>query len=193
MPDEYKYDVFFSYKRHDLTLNWTREVYQRLKLWLTEELRGKEARLFVDEACLEIGDRWPDHIRHALKHSICMVGVWSPSYFQSSWCVSEWKSFLARERMVGIEPHGLLAPLKFHDGEHFPEEARGVLWKDVAPYAITVPAFWRSLKAMELERELKLFAHSVATIIGRAPAFREDWPIIESEGLPIPKIELAKL
>ena len=27
-----------------------------------------------------------------------MVSVWSPLYFQSSWCVSEWKSFLEREK-----------------------------------------------------------------------------------------------
>jgi len=31
-PD-YVYDVFFSYKRHSLTLEWTRWVYTRLRFW----------------------------------------------------------------------------------------------------------------------------------------------------------------
>jgi hypothetical protein len=193
MPDDYQHDVFFSYKRHDLTLNWTRQVSQRLQLWITEELGGTPAKIFVDEASIEAGDQWPDSIRNALKQSRCMVCVWSPSYFQSSWCVSEWKSFLEREQMLKIKAHGLIAPLKFHDGEHFPAEARNVEWVDVAPYAATVPAFWDSAKAIELEEKLKSFAGSVAKIIKRAPAFRADWPIVESKGSQIPKIRLAKL
>lgn len=193
MPEDYEHDVFFSYKRHDLTLSWTREVSQRLTLWLTEELGGIPARVFVDESCIEIGDKWPDSIKHALKHSRCMVCVWSPSYFQSPWCVSEWRSFLAREKILRMEPHGLIAPLKFHDGEHFPAEAKCVEWEDVAPYAATVPAFWSSARAIDLEARLKLFASSVAKMIQKAPPFSPDWPIVESDGGAPPKIGLAKL
>jgi hypothetical protein len=32
-PQDYQYDVFFSYKRHSLTLEWTREVHKRLQFW----------------------------------------------------------------------------------------------------------------------------------------------------------------
>lgn len=193
MADDYIYDVFFSYKRQDLTLAWTRDVSQRLQYWLTEELGGRQAEMFVDEACIEIGDEWPEAIKEALKHSRCMVGIWSPSYFRSSWCVSEWKSFLKRERMLKIAPHGLIAPLKFHDGEHFPRGAQNAEWLDVAPYATTVPAFWNSPNAIELEAKLKTFAASVAQIIRRAPRFRRNWPIVESRGLKPPKIGLARL
>jgi hypothetical protein len=193
MADDYAYDVFFSYKRQSLTLDWTREVSQRLKLWLTEELGGREAQIFVDETCVDVGDKWPERLRDALKQSRCLVCIWSPSYFQSSWCVSEWQSFLERERIVRIEPHGLIAPLKFHDGEHFPPEARRIEWEDVAAYAVTVPAFWTSSKAVELEIKLKAFAGGVANIVRRAPPFRPDWPIVEADGLAAPKIALAKL
>jgi|ERR1700685_617063 len=192
IPDDYTYDVFFSYKRHDLTLDWTRQVAHRFELWLGEELGG-HARMFVDETCIETGTTWPDEIREALKGSKCMVSVWSPSYFQSSWCVSEWKSFRKREKMLNIDSHGLIAPLRFHDGEHFPPDARRVQWVDVAPYAVTVPAFWASAKAIELEERLKTFAKSVAAIVTGAPAFRPDWPIVESKGLAIPRVGLAKL
>jgi len=43
MADDYQYDVFFSYKRRELTADWTRQVAQRLKLWLSEELGGRPA------------------------------------------------------------------------------------------------------------------------------------------------------
>ena len=190
---DYAYDVFFSYKRHCLTAEWTSQVRARLRFWLTQELGGREPELFVDEDSIETGDRWPDKLRQALRLSKCMVCVWSPSYFQSSWCVSEWRSFLARERRLNLQPHGLIAPMRFHDGEHFPEEARVVQWMDIAPYTSTMPAFWASQRALELEDRLKVFATSVAHMIQRAPEFQADWPLEEAPALALPRIELAKL
>src|SRR5215469_7664187 len=101
-PTDYEYDVFLSYKRHNLTLDWTRGVHRRLQFWLTEELGGREAKLFMDEDTIEVGDRWPEKLRDGIRFSRCMVCVWSASYFQSDWCVSEWKSFLAREQRLNM-------------------------------------------------------------------------------------------
>lgn len=190
---DYEYDVFFSYKRHGLTLDWIRGVHRRLQLWVQEEVPNREVRLFVDEESIETGDRWPEKMKKALRHSRCMVSVWSPSYFRSEWCVSEWRSFRERERRMNLRSHGLIAPMRFHDGEHFPEEARDVQWTDVAPYTSSVPAFWSSQRAIELEDILKVLARSVARIAQGAPPFEPDWPIVEASGLVIPKIELARL
>jgi hypothetical protein len=33
LPADYEFDVFFSYKRHSLTLDWTRGVHRRLQFW----------------------------------------------------------------------------------------------------------------------------------------------------------------
>lgn len=94
---------------------------------------------------------------------------------------------------MAIEPHGLIAPLRYHDGEHFPQEARETQWTDVAPWASTVPAFWASSRALELEDALKGFARGVAAMIRRAPQFQADWPIVERDAPPAAKIELARL
>jgi len=193
MAGDYEHDVFFSYKRHDLTLDWTRRVHRQFQFWLTEELGGRKARLFVDEDCIEIGDNWPLTLRNALQVSRCMVCVWSPSYFQSNWCLSEWMSFREREKVVGLNSHGLIAPLRFHDGEHFPPEAQVVQWVDVAPFATTLPGFWETARALELEAALKGFAQDVAKMVRNAPAFRPDWPIVPTQGLPAPHIDLGKL
>ena len=129
---DYKYDVFFSYKRHELTLDWTRQVRKRFEFWLSQELGTREASIFVDEDCIETGEEWPTALAEALKHSRCMVCVWSPSYFQSAWCINEWRSFLQREAILGAPKFRLIAPMKFHDGEHFPEEAQKTNWIDVS-------------------------------------------------------------
>jgi len=92
-----------------------------------------------------------------------------------------------------MESHGLTAPMRFQDGEHFPEEARNVQWADFAPCTSTIPQFWASQRALELEDRLKEFGARVARIIGRAPKFRADWPIYETPALAAPRIGLAKL
>jgi TIR domain len=193
MPTDYRYDVFFSYKRRDLSLVWTRQVWRRIEFWLTEELGGRKAEMFVDEECIESGDRWPEKLKEAVAVSRCMVCIWAPSYFQSGWCVSEWQSFRKREKILGLKSHGLIAPLRFHDGEHFPEEARSVQWMDVAPYAITLPSFWETTKVVDLEEKLKPFVAAVANIVRQAPPFRQDWPIVEYDASPVPHIALGRL
>jgi hypothetical protein len=189
---DYEYDVFFSYKRHSLTLEWTREVHKRLQFWLTQEI-GRETNLFVDEDCIEAGERWPARLRESLKASRCLVCLWSPAYFQSAWCMSEWRSFRERENRLAMVSHGLIVPIRFHDGDHFPQEARDIQWIDVAPYAYTVPAFWSSPRALELEDKLKELAQAVASIIRVAPPFVTDWPIVDAPAAGGGKIELARL
>jgi len=147
----------------------------------------------MDEDCIEVGDRWPDRLKDGVRLSKCMVAVWSPLYFQSSWCVSEWASFRERERRLKMQSHGLIAPMRFHDGEHFPEDARSVQWLDVAQYTSTVPAFLTSARAMDLEDLLKGFAEQIAHTIRGAPPFQADWPVVEARALAVPKIGLARL
>jgi hypothetical protein len=183
--------VFFNYKRHGQTVEWTRRVQEYLKLWLSEEI-GRSAQIFFDLELLETGDRWPDKLKAGLKQSRCMVSVWSPLYFQSGWCLSEWKSFLNRETRANLGPHGLIAPVRFHDGDRFPVEARNVQSLDLTPYASALPAFWNSPRSLELEDKVKELAASTAKIINRAPLF-EDWPVVEAFAGTAPLIPLGRL
>jgi len=50
---DYAYDVFFSYKRHSLTLDWTRGVQSRLKYWIMQASGGRDVRMFVDDESIE--------------------------------------------------------------------------------------------------------------------------------------------
>ena len=189
---DYEYDVFFSYKRHDQTAEWTRRIQELLRLWLSQEM-GAPMKMFVDVNTIEVGEKWPETIKLGLQRSKCMVGVWSPLYFQSPWCVSEWRSFLAREKTLDLDSHGLIAPIRFHDGDSFPHEARQVQSLDFTPYASALPAFWSSPRSLDLEDQIKILAKSVAKILDRAPPFNAEWPVIETAGDAPPKIPLGRL
>jgi hypothetical protein len=194
MPiSDYKYDVFFSYRRDKLVQGWITEVVSRLRFWLTQELSVPEATLFCDQDSIEVGDRWPESLRSALASSRCMVAIWSPSYFQSAWCVSEWRSFLAREKQLSLSAHGLIAPVRYHDGEHFPVEASQVQWADFSEYTSTIAAFWNTSRAVEFEDRIKEFAGSVAALVRKAPAFRTDWPIVDAQPSLPPAVALRRL
>jgi hypothetical protein len=190
--DDYEYDVFFSYKRDPLVQDWVAKVVGRLRYWLSQELGGKPSNIFWDSDGIDIGDRWPDVLRSAMKRSRCLVALWSPMYFQSGWCVSEWTSFRERERQLGLATHGLIAPVRYHDGEHFPREAQAVQWIDFAPYASTVKAFWETSHAVEFETRIKELAKSVASIVRRAPEY-DEWPVVEAAPAPPGHVDLRRL
>lgn len=190
---DYEYDVFFSYRRNRLIEDWIVQVAGRIEFWLSQELGGTPASVFFDRESIETGDRWPNRLRDAVRSSRCLVCIWCPSYFQSSWCVSEWRSFRAREERLGLAAHGLIVPAKFHDGEYFPREATDIQFADFAKYAATIPAFWQSQRAVEFEDLLRPFAHSVAAAVRRAPAFSPDWPIVEAEPYREPVVQLRRL
>jgi len=82
--------------------------------------------------------------------------------------------------------------MRFHDGEHFPEETRFVQWLDVAQY-LDGTGVLDHARAMDLEDLLKGFAEQIARTIHGAPPFQPDWPIVEAPALAVPKIGLARL
>jgi hypothetical protein len=180
----YRYDVFVSYKREDsnkrLVTPWLREVLDRIKYWLRQEMGGKKVYFFFDEESIEVGDNWPEMIRDALLSAKCLLPVWSPEYFQSTWCVSEWKSFLTREKLISSTKQKscqLIVPIKFHDGSWFPAEAQRVQQLDLSPYTATTQAFWASQRADELDQRIKRFAPNLARVVSDAPPYEAGWPI----------------
>jgi len=72
---DYEFDVFFSYKRHSLSTDWTRGVSSLFRFFLSHELNVPEARVFVDEESIELGDEWPEALQRALRQPKCLVCV----------------------------------------------------------------------------------------------------------------------
>jgi hypothetical protein len=197
----YRYDVFVSYKREPsnkrLVTPWLREVLDRVEYWLRQELGGQQVAIFFDEDSIEIGDDWPDEIRDALLSAKCLLPVWSPEYFRSTWCVAEWRSFLMREELISSRGQAacrLIVPIKFHDGCWFPVEAQRVQQLDLSPYTATTQAFWASQRADELDQRIKRFTPNLARVVSQAPPHETSWPINLCEPvIPPSGIGMARL
>jgi hypothetical protein len=178
---DYAYDVFVSYRREpkgeELLTPWIREVVKRVRLWLGMSLGGVEARVFLDTDALKAGTAWPAGLQNAIRTSRCLLAIWSPAYFRSPWCLAEWQSFLARERLVGPAA-SLVVPIVVHDGAWFPSEARRVMMLDLCDYAATTAAFWETRRADELDILLRKFAESLADVVRSAPPYRSRWPVL---------------
>lgn len=130
MAEDYIYDVFVSYRHKPPVLDWIRNhFFPLLEQWLPNAMPVEhETRIFIDWDEIEIGAAWPAKLRQALKQSRCVLAVWAPEYFRSEWCLAEWQTIRERERLLGLgteqQPEGLIYPVVFFDGEHFPQEAR---------------------------------------------------------------------
>jgi hypothetical protein len=182
---DYVYDVFVSYRRGDEAANpmlpWIREVVSRLTFWLGQELRGRDAHVFFDTENLEVGSHWPDRLRHAILRSRCLVPILSPQYFTSRWCLTEWASFIQRQQIEDASGTVLIIPMKFHDGELFPQEARDITTLDLTRHAGTTRAFWSTVRADELDQMIQRFARDVAQAVEHAPPFDSTWTVHHTE------------
>ena len=172
------YDIFFSYKRDPESNTWHRNLKEKLAYWLKQELGQAEVRIFFDTDEIRTGLHWRQKIADALRSSRAIICVWSPLYFQSPWCVSEWKTFEAREGLYHLD---LVIPASYHDGESFPIEAKARQWVDFSNYTSTFARFWETESAVQFEdRYLKRFARDTATRIRNAPPFDPNFPLVEA-------------
>ena len=95
---DYRFDIFFSYKRNETSNPWHTGLKDSLAHWVSEELDGQRVRIFFDIEDISVGSRWKTKIINALCSSKCLVGVWSPDYFRSRYCVAEWLTFDMRKQ-----------------------------------------------------------------------------------------------
>ena len=156
----YTYDVFVSYPHKQPAMDWVKNhFYPLLEQWLPNGLPIEhETRIFVDWDEIETGSAWPAKLSQALKRSRCILPIWSPDYFRSAWCMAEWKTMMVREQLLGLRteqrPEGLVFPVVFFDGEHFPEEARQVQYRDLRKWNSPHPGFRETVHYVEFDRQM---------------------------------------
>jgi hypothetical protein len=174
-------------------LDWIKNhFYPLLEQWLPNALPvGHQTRIFVDWGEIETGVAWPEKLQQALKRSRCLLPIWSPEYFRSNWCLAEWRTMQERERLLGMRslesPEGLIYPITFFDGEHFPQEARDCQQRDLCRWNTPHPVFRGTVDYVEFDRQVQLLVQELAQMVLRAPAW-QDWPVIIPEHLSAPSI-----
>jgi hypothetical protein len=196
----YEYDAFFSYKRDRESDSWHELVKLKLAFWLKQELRKREVKIFFDTEDIRTGARWQLKIASALHRSKCIICIWSPLYFQSKWCISEWMSFVEREQFIerqqaveqGRVEQGaslvaqgtkceLIVPASYFDGESFPPVATAREFMNFSDFASTMPRFWDTELAVRFETQyIRPFARDLARTIRSAPPWDPRFPIVEA-------------
>ena len=167
---EYEFDVFVSYRRHGEWPAWIHEHFRPVfEHYLGEDL-GRDPRVFFDTR-LESGDQWPNHLAKALGRSAVLVPLWSKTYFNSPWCVTECALMFRREEICGYRANRddvLVLPASIHDGDDFPEYARKVQFVKLNDYA-NVRLNRNGQTAEAMVDLIKAWTPRVATSVKRAP------------------------
>jgi hypothetical protein len=197
--DDYRYEVFFSYRRDPESNEWHRRVKDQLHHWLKNSNDGGDGRIFFDTTEIKTGDIWVERLKHALLHSKTLVCIWSPDYFRSRYCRSEWMTFEARiaylqtkyelERKEAVaagkpEPKpppsvsSLVVGASYHDGKRFPDRAKATQLMEFHDFANPMEAFWKTDDAARFITVLKKFADDVALKIAACPPFDERFPVL---------------
>jgi hypothetical protein len=184
MRDSYDYDLFLSYRRAYPVGDWVHNHFgKQLASWLGESAPF-EPRIFIDDQ-IETGAEWPMQLRAALRRSCVLVCVWSPSYFRSPWCVAELETMRERERRLNLRteaaPQGLIFPVRFHDGEHFPPNVSTIQYFDVSKVNRPEMSFRDSVEFLGLIERVQELSRDVAAAIQRVPPWSESWPVVTPE------------
>ncbi len=182
MPDDYTYDVFLSYRRANPVGDWVHNHFHPLLAEWLPQVMPRDPKLFIDTRSIETADDWPLKLQQALRGSRCVVAVWSANYFRSPWCVAEWRSMLKREEKLGYRTEdrtrGLVYPVVFFDGEHFPSEAKRTQSKDLRRWSNPDLSFRNTQDFLGFTQEIKTIAGEIWEMVDQAPPWQPDWPII---------------
>lgn len=193
----YRWDVFISYRRGGNVTDWVRYHFHPVLVKCLEDELDRQPQVFFDDR-MEVGAYWPDELAEALRRTMYLVAVWSPPYFRSAWCVAEWQTMLAREKLLGVprlgESRSLVYPVVFSDGDSFPAEARIVRSRlDLSRYGFPYQQFSKTESYLEFHAKIKEIAVDLAKRFHSPPEWKPDWPIVRPEAYSAPTIKFPRL
>jgi hypothetical protein len=176
---DYNYDVFLSYPHEKPCGGWVNDHFLPYFIPQLSNALGRQAAVFVDRTEIHIGQKWPARLKEALTLSRCLVGVWTPMYFQSEWCQCECGVMLYRESQLGFgtneRPDGLVIGIRVNDGIHFPQFAKDSQYADFEQFCFDGPAFTQSPLHVEFQKAIIPLTLDVARIVNKAPSWSPDW------------------
>lgn len=201
MVDGYRHDVFISYPRGAQAASWLFEHFLPLFRGWLDESAPRPVSVFVDES-IEVGAPWPEELAGALGRSRLLLALWTPKYFRSRWCEAELATMFAREGwrqpLPAGELSGLVYPLRWNDGEHFPPEfTERAKWVDMEPFAFgSAGAFRAHPKFVEFEGVVKTIAADIVrrlSVIDATVPWSPDFPVVRPLPRPEPAFPMPRL
>jgi TIR domain-containing protein len=178
----YKFDVFISYCRHGSVRKWLMNNFlTKFQECLADQI-APAPRVYVDKS-MPRAVHWPSDLKKALRHSKVLIPVFSPPYFESPWCMAEWESMRARERLLGLasaeRPQGLVYPILYSDSDNFPMAAKEISRWDFKDLAMPEPVFQKSRAWIRFHWRVSELAEDLVRLLREVPEWQPDWPLIE--------------
>jgi hypothetical protein len=179
MPNPPTPPVFFlSYAREDTKHPKYRELMKRFVDDLSAKVAVKmavplEGICFFDESSIETGTVWRNELAEALKITPVAVTLYSPFYFNSSWCGKEFQVFLNRAAATPIAPQvpiGIV-PVLWSIGTKLPASVQAIQFKHGSfppEYAQVGVQQLLTLKVLSDQYELSLEAIAGAIVASAA-------------------------
>ncbi len=176
----YKWDVFLSYPHASPSGEWVHETFFPLfSFYLRNALNRPATSIFIDREGIDPGDSWPYTLQLALAYSRCLVAIWLPDYFHSTWCTRELMVMLYREKQLGyrtrMNSKGLVLPVKVFDGDHFPRFAQRIEHFNCTRFFKVGKGFKNSELYLDFQDELASWTYKVAEAIKIVPEWKSEW------------------
>jgi hypothetical protein len=176
----YETDVFISYRRTGNVPAWVHNHFRpKLEACLADELEH-DVKIFMD-VDIDTGTHWPSRLENVLKRTKMLVAVWSAQYFRSAWCLAEWQSMCARERLLDLHstqcPSGLIYPVIFADSENFPLAARERQARDLKQWNVPDLVYQDTADYVEFHKQMRIVAGELAGMLRRIPPWQPGWPV----------------
>jgi hypothetical protein len=131
MPSEsgFKWSCFISHRSSQWPLmQWfINDFYESLSSEI-ELLIGNDLKVFLDMKCLKGGDNFEKVIAESLCKSLCMVMIYTPTYFNKNnrFCAREYRAMelLEQQRSIATGNKGLIIPIVLRGAKYFPNEIK---------------------------------------------------------------------
>jgi FxsC-like protein len=187
--DKVARSIFVSYARNDLQA----DELERFLTTLDRELRVQSGTpssgLFRDSADVQLGEDWAATIEEALRNSLAMLAICSPSYLSSEYCGKEFGVFAERVRFA--KQHAATAQLCpraiFPVVWMYPESGLPVNVTELQYHNDGFPAAYKEHGLRQLFRLSRYEEDALATVTALATAL-----IRSMTGPPLPALAELK-
>jgi MinD-like ATPase involved in chromosome partitioning or flagellar assembly len=173
--EDYKYDLYMSYARSELTTEWMEHHFVPVLSHWVELISGQRPSIFFDKAVLTAAAEWAEVQKQALSRSRLLIPVLSPSYFRSRWCRAEFETFEQRNKGGYAS---LLIPVVISGGEAFPREVQKYQWADFRDEMVPLRQFASSPRYEQFHDKVKRLAQDVVDALGHVPSYNPGWPLV---------------
>jgi len=133
MP-EYQHSCFISYKHSPrfsggsgVSSHFWEEFVKAFKERLESRLTIGLSAYWDDGLRSAPGVKYPSELAQRLCRSVCMIAILVPEYFESSWCLAEWKAMerLEEERTANTSSISFIIPILYRGDRTKAEEFCG--------------------------------------------------------------------